>query len=113
MSLDGPIHVDYLTVEIIEKITEYINRVPSATVVVQNDNKPPRGQVITSELIYSHMVAYRIPFEAERWNIHRLLKLIGVVSAQNEEPKKMTRKEVIQQNRELNEQRRKQFNTKG
>jgi len=101
-----------LTSENMASITEYINDPMSATTVTNNSDNPFKKETVTSELIYYWMVAYQIPFECEKWHINRLIMLIKVCNAKNN-PKKMSRREILMQNRALNAARRKALNTKG
>lgn len=101
-----------LTPDNITAITNYINHPMTATTVTDNSANPFRKEIITSELIYYWMIAYQIPFECEKWHIHRLMMLIKVCNAKNN-PKKMSKKEILTQNRALNAARRKALHTKG
>lgn len=101
-----------LTPDNVTAITNYINHPMTATTV--NDISKPvfNNGIVTSELIYYWMVAYQIPFECEKWHINRLIMLIKVCNAKNN-PKKMSKREIFNQNRALNAARRKALNTKG
>lgn len=105
---------DHMTLEDVKKISEYIHDPMSATTITHygEDNKRSR-QIITSEVIYGWMVGLQIPWEAQKWHLNRLLKLIEVCNAQNTPPKKMSSKDVIKRNRELNAARRAKYNSKG
>jgi hypothetical protein len=97
----------------LDAINDYINSKESATTFgIMPENKS-RGETITSELIYYWMVAFNIPFEVETWHINRLFSLIRICNIKNSKPKKMSRQEIAQQNRELNEKRRKELGTSG
>jgi hypothetical protein len=72
-----------------------------------------RGEIITAELIYYWMVAFTIPFECERWHLNRLFALIRICNIKNSKPKRMSRGEIAQRNRELNAQRRAKYGTSG
>ena len=100
-----------LTNEQLNKITEYIGAKMSATVITHQE--PSRNQeIITAELVYYWMTVLNIPFECERWHFNRLMMLIQVANAKNN-PKKMSKKDALARQREINEQRRKQYNTTG
>lgn len=100
----------------VQKIVAYINGSETATWFNDKDggsNRPPSRRVITSEIFYSWMVSMRIPFECQDWHLSRLYALIRICSEQNAPKKKMGRAELAQRNRELNEARKAQLNTKG
>jgi len=102
-----------LTRENINDINEYIESSESATTFGQMPERKGRGEVITSELIYYWMLSFNIPFECERWHLNRLFALIRVCNLKNSKPKKMSKGELAQRNRELNAQRRAQLGTSG
>lgn len=102
-----------LTQKNLDEINAYIESKESATTFGSMPERRGRGEVITSELIYYWMVAFNIPFECERWHLNRLFALIRICNIKNSKPKKMSRNELIQRNRELNEQRKAEFNTRG
>lgn len=95
------------------ELAEYIKDSSTATIIQNGDKNNGRGRVTTSEVVYAMMVLANIPFECDRWNFNRLMTLMGVISHMQSPPKKMSRNEVMQQNVQLNEQRKKQHNTKG
>lgn len=101
-----------LTYSNIKAINDYIESPMTATTVTDNRNGPFKKEVVTSELIYYWMVAYQIPFECEKWHINRLIMLIKVCNAKNN-PKKMSKREIFNQNRALNAARKKALHTKG
>ena len=103
-----------LSPELVKQITDYISSPMSATTFSEIDNnKGPKRQVVTSELIYYWMTAFNIPFECEKWPIKRLLNLIHICSIKNAPPKKMGRKEILSRNKALNDARRKKLHTHG
>lgn len=96
------------------QITTYINDNMTATTFSKTEDQ--RGgpkQIITSELIYYWMTAHRIPFEAQKWHLNRLLTLIRICNIKNQEPKKMGKNQLRSRNRALNAARRKKLNTTG
>lgn len=97
----------------LDAINDYINSKESATTFGTMPETKGKGETITSELIYYWMVAFNIPFECESWHINRLFSLIRICNIKNSKPKKMSRQEIAQRNRALNEQRRKELNTSG
>lgn len=95
-------------------IQQYINDPMTATIITQNNKKPGRSEVITSELIYYWMTALNIPFQpCEKWHLNRLLKLIEVCAIKNEQPKKMSPKSIAKRNHSLNAARRAKHHSKG
>ena len=116
MTLDK--HVDprvytILTNSNIEKINDYIAAPMTATRFF--DEKKALGlksDVITAELIYYWMVALNIPVEFEKWHLTRLITLIKVCNVKNN-PKKMSRGEIMRRNKSMNAARKMRLNTKG
>ena len=97
----------------LNEINAYIESKESATTFGSMPERRGRGETITSELIYYWMVAFNIPFECERWHLNRLFALIRICNIKNSKPKKMSRNEIAQRNRELNARRKAEFNTRG
>ena len=96
---------------IIEQVNEYIDRPMTATVIRQR-TKGSR-EIITAEIIYYWMIALQIPFECQKWHLNRLLTLINVCNIKNGPQKKMSQRDVMRRNAELNAARRKSLNSKG
>jgi hypothetical protein len=97
----------------IEDINSYIERKMTATWFPQRTSQPRTREVITAELIYYWMVVFQIPFECENWHLNKLFTLIQVCNIKQEKPKKLSRAEIAERNRTLNEQRKKQLGTRG
>lgn len=100
---------NFITPEIINEVTKYID--DSMTATTFHDNKKDRtkkrnDKTITSEVIYYYMTLYNIPIECQDWHLNRLLTLIQVCSVNNN-PKKMSKKDILAQNRSINAARRK------
>lgn len=102
-----------LSKENYEEINTYIDAKMSATWFADSPGAPKTREVVTSELIYYWMTVFNIPFECERWHLNRLFTLIRICNVKQARPKKMSRAEIAQRNRELNEQRRRQLGTNG
>lgn len=102
-----------LTQDNIDKVTEYIQDPMTAT-WFNDRNTVPNREIITAEIIYYQMIALNIPFECQKWHLNKLLTLIKVCNIKNSgKDKKMKRQDIYEQNKALNEQRRKAMNTKG
>lgn len=101
-----------LTHDNIDTIQKYIEDPMTATTIKSMPEKH-NNELVTSELIYYWMVALNIPFECEKWHINRLLTLIQICNIKNQPAKNMTRREIMSQNRLINEARRAKYHTKG
>lgn len=101
------------SLESFEKIRQYIESSESATIFGEMPERRGPGEVITSELIYYWLVAFNIPFECEKWHLNRLFALIRICNIKNSPPKKLSKSEAAQRNRDLNKKRREQLGTTG
>lgn len=108
--------------EELTKINEYINDPMTATKFYDNEvatkGLPSRrkNEVITSELIYYWMIAFNIPESKEKIHLNRLLTLIRICNIKEREANgkgKMSKRDILSQNRALNAARRKKYNTHG
>lgn len=102
-----------LTPQLLAEVSAYIDESMTATVFPKRGNKQTSSEFVTSELIYYWMVSYQIPFECQKWHLSRLLTLINVCNVKNAPQKKMSRQEIMSQNRALNAARRKKYKTRG
>jgi hypothetical protein len=102
-----------LNVKNMEEITTYIESPESATTFGEMPRKNVRGEVITSELIYFWLVTFNIPFEVERWHLNRLFSLVRICNLKNQKPTKNSKAETARRYRDLNAQRKAQYNTSG
>jgi hypothetical protein len=102
-----------LSEENFKQINDYLEAKRTATWFSEQPSEPKSREVITSELIYYWMTTFQIPWEAESWHLNRLFTLIRVCNVKAAKPKKMSRNEIAQRNRELNAQRKAQLGTSG
>lgn len=99
---------------IFEAVNEYINSPQSATTFGSMPEKRGPGEIITSELIYFWMLTFNIPFaECEKWHLNRLFSLIRIANIKNSKGPKMSQRELVQRNRDLNEKRKREMGTTG
>lgn len=113
-----------LTEQDMKKINDYIVDPMTATWFNENNANSGSGQKthrkkeqITSELIYYWMISYRIPMQCEKWHLNRLLTLIRIFSIKDAEANgktnKMSKRDILSQNRALNAARRRTLGSKG
>lgn len=100
-----------------KKINDYINESQTATwfsELRKDEGKSKRNsKTITSELVYYWMIALQIPMECQKWHISRLFTLIEVCNTEgdNSKSKKMSKREVLEMQKRINDARRAKFNT--
>lgn len=97
----------------LEEIKKYIEGPHSATTIYEDPSAPKSRETITSELIYYWMITLNIPFECQKWHLNRLLTLIRVCNIKNKPPKKMSQRQIMSRNAQLNAMRRQQLHTTG
>ncbi len=108
-----PVVYRFLTQQNFNDINAYIESPMCATTFSEQENKQFNRDIITAEIIYYWMVALNIPFACEKWHLNKLIALIRVCNIKNSPPKKMSKREIAERNRMLNEARRKKLNTRG
>jgi hypothetical protein len=88
-------------------IQEYIHAPCSATVINRHEKKTPTAnrKYVSSEMIYSWMVEFRIDFEAQKWPLQRLMNLIDLCNLMRND-EKMTKEETLRHYKSVNEARR-------
>lgn len=94
-------------------IGSYINAPMTATWFADDKNKKAGRDIITSEIIYYWMISLNIPMQCEKWHLNRLLTLIKVCNEKNKPQKKMSKKELMNRNRSLNEARKMASHSEG
>lgn len=99
----------------VKAINEYINAKMTATWFSDTSRSRAGSEIVTAELIYYWMIAFKINWEAQHWHLNRLFTLIRVCSMKQEDPKKSraSRAEMLARNRKLNEERKKKLGTSG
>lgn len=102
-----------LTEDNMRAINSYIDAPMTATTFNNMRNQASTREVITSEIVYYWMITFNIPFECEKWHLNRLLTLVKVCNLKSNPPKKMSKQEIVNRNKQLNAERRKRLNTNG
>ncbi len=97
----------------INAINTYINDPMTAAWFADVPGAKKNTEVITSELLYFWMISFQIPITCENWHLNRLLTLIRTCNVKNAKPKKVSRAQAAAEQRALNEQRLKQYETTG
>ena len=95
------------------EIQEYISDSQTATTINELGKKSSKQEIVTSEVIYYWMFSNQIDKECENWHLNRLITLIRVFAAKGAKPEKMSKSEIIAQNRALNAKRKAKYKTKG
>ena len=111
----------YLDTDEIKKINDYIIDPMTATKFSYNSQagSSPKKDTskVTSELIYYWMTLYNIPESYQKWHLNRLLVLLRIARIKSDEQhgktNKMSRSDIIAQNRAINAQRRLKIGSNG
>lgn len=113
-------HVDpkvyqYISNSVLKEIFDYIEDPMTATWFSNSEKMPGvrKNEVITAEIIYWWIVSLNIPVQFEKWHLNRLLTLIRVINVKNAPAKKMSKKDILARNRQLNAARRAKNRSKG
>lgn len=96
----------------IRDVNAYIDDPMTAT-TFKNTERKQSHQIVTSEIIYYWMISLDIPMECQKWHLNRLLALIRVCDEKNKPGKNKSRKEIMAENRALNQMRRAKSGTRG
>ena len=96
----------------VSAISDYINSDFSATTINDRDQRRS-SKVVTTEEIYWWMFSYGIPIDCQKWHFSRLIKLIRIASIYSQPAKKMSKRDILNQNRSLNAARRARMGSKG
>lgn len=99
-------------VELIQ-ILDYMNDPKSAKKHREPKKKPQKIMNVTAENIYAAMIRNGIPMECENWHFNRLMALIRTCENANGGEKPMSKAEERKYWNQLNEERRKKWNTRG
>lgn len=108
-----PLAYRFLTKRNFQEINEYIEAPMTATTFSERDNKHFSREIITAEIIYYWMISLNIPFECQKWHLNKLLTLVRVCNIKNSPQKKMSKRELMERNRALNDARRKSMHSNG
>jgi hypothetical protein len=106
----------WLSDENISEIGKYISSKQTATWFREDPStKVANREIITAEVIYYWMISHNIPFEAQYWHLEKLLTLLRVCNEKNKPAQKsrMGKRDMIEQRRMLNQQRKANLNTHG
>lgn len=116
MALD-PIDIRFMTIDVMKKLSEYINDPQTATVFTDKSDGSSRNKksnkTFTSEELYAMMTASNVPLDFENRNLNRLMVVLRIISNYNNPPKKMSRNDILKENARLNAERKAKLNSKG
>lgn len=100
--------------DVTKQINGYIENPMTATTFSDRQNNKFNREIITAEIIYYWMVSLEIPFDpCEKWHLNRLLALVRVCNIKNGPEKKMSKRDIMNQNRSLNAARKQRLGTRG
>lgn len=102
----------FLSEENIQQVNDYIDKPMTATIISKRSQRAS-SEIVTAELIYYWMIALNIPFECQKWHLNRLLTLISVCNIKNGPQKKMSQRDILRRNADLNAQRRAAMGSRG
>lgn len=92
--------------DVMAQIAEYMNNPMTATTISKDPNRPTskRLTVMTAEQFYHLMIKCGIPPDWEFRHMNQLVMLIRVCE-ETDNPRQMSKAEILKQNRELNRAR--------
>lgn len=93
----------------------YINDPMTATTISNyyRQRAKTSNRIVSAEMIYSWMFQLQIPLECENWHLNRLMTLIEVCAIDQSPKKKMSRRDSMAMQRQINEANKARFRTKG
>lgn len=103
----------FITQEHIDQVSSYIDLPMTATTFKKTEPRLTNRETITAEIIYYWMIALNIPFECQKWHLNRLLTLVNVCNIKSQPPKRTNKRDILNNNRELNARRKMALNTTG
>ena len=107
-----PLIYQGVTYDNINSVNAYIEDTMTAT-TFRNSGRRNSGSIVTSEIIYYWMISLEIPVEFQKWHLNRLLTLIRVCDEKSQPGKKMSKRDVMSQYKNVNAARRKKYGTRG
>lgn len=103
-----------LELEHFDAVNEYVQKRHSGTWFNEQGGGKPSREIITSELVYYWMLNFSIPFQpAEEWNFNRLMNLIKICGIKQSKPKRMSSRAQMDEQRRINEARKRELGTSG
>lgn len=106
-----------LSAENVAELKAYIGDSMTATTFHtypgKKKGKASGPSIITAEVVYGWMFQNGIPLECEKWHFNQLMTLIRVCAQQGGVNPKMSKKDILAQNKALNEARKAKLGTRG
>lgn len=96
------------------QISDYLEKKHTATWFSKDMPSPKSGETITAELIYFWVSSFQIDWEAQYWNLDKLLTLIKVFSVkQDNKPMRQSQRSRQEEISRINNQRRAELGSNG
>lgn len=102
--------------EEMKRIADYIKDSKTAMTINESLLRGPKrsSEMVTAETIYWWMITLGVPSEYETWHLERLLALIKFISIKNDPKKrKMSQRDLIRRNAEINARNRAKYHASG